>query len=92
MVASAARLPLSLLAELQFRMHLGHGYVTHPWIMKHEGKSFGGLRGNIYLLKWERENGREIEKEKIPLSCIFIYMRSPKSWRPSCNMCRPGEV
>lgn len=60
LVATMTHLPLSLLAEFEFRMYLGHGNVTNPWVIKREEfKSFGGILGNTYLQK-----GRKRKRER----------------------------
>lgn len=61
LVATTSHLPVSSLAGLEFRMHLGHRYKTYPWMMKLE-KSFGKLLENIYLPR----RGRRTRGIKFP--------------------------
>lgn len=65
LVATTSCLPLSLLAGLEFRMQLDHGYVTCPRIMKLEKKSFGRLLRNIYLPKRKKEEKKRVRENSI---------------------------
>lgn len=69
LVATTSYLPLSLLAGLEFRMQLDHGYVTYPGIMNLEKKSFGILLRNIYLPKRDMEEKKRVRENS--LSCIL---------------------